>query len=111
MSNAHVTRTKLAVQEVDGAGRNCAKASRALSLLGQLEFLGQHSLAFLVLVSRPGFREGDTARSLLRQQFPHSFPRHDQKQEYDESLKAVQQVRRYPGEIESRPRSIVLIEL
>lgn len=68
-----------------------------LSLLRQLELLGQHRFfALLVLVRGPGFREGDTARSLLRQQFPHPFPRRDQKQEYDESLETVQQIRRYP---------------
>lgn len=70
----------------------------ALSLLRQLELLGKHRLALLVLVRGPGFREDDAARSFLRQQLPHSLPRRDQQHEYDEALKAVYQVRRYPGQ-------------
>lgn len=69
-----------------------------LSLLGQFELFGKHFLALLVFVGHPRFWESDTARSLLRQQLSHSFSRRDQKQKYDESLKAVQYVRQYPDE-------------
>lgn len=82
-----------------------------LSLLRQLELLGKHHFALLVLVRGPGFWESDTARSLLRQQLPHSFPRCDQKQEYDKSLETIQQVRRYPDEKERRLPLLVVIDI
>lgn len=69
-----------------------------LSLLRQLELFGKHRFALLVLVSGPGFREGDAARAFLCQQLPHSLPRRDQKQKYDEALETVYQIRRYPGQ-------------
>lgn len=80
--------------------REKKKRESMLSLLRQLELLGKHRFALLVLVRDPGFWESDAARSLLRQQLSHSFPHRDQNQEYDESLETVQQIRQDPDEKE-----------